>query len=624
MRRVGLVGLVGLAALVALTGACQSAPQAAPAAATAIGGRGAVLGAGTGARGRRAAPWPRRTARPSRCTPAAVTWGSCPASTSGRRRRALPRRWRSRPRSTGAGSRRWARWASARCASTRSTGRRSTPSCWPTTGRTRRAAVPGAGVYPPDESYTTSHDLFAAAPTAAFDAETRDAVAAVTGHLEREARPGRASGTWTADVSPYVMAWLAGAEMDPTALRDSDRRNARQPGGAGPVRHQHPGRDADRALAGGAARGARHRGAGDRPDGAAGLRELADHRPAAPPHRADRGRGPRRPGRQPRAADAGVGGRLLRQLPRLPVLPGLPALRAGVPAGHLRRPTRPLRRVPDRVRRHHATMPTLVTEFGVPSSIGSAHAGPLGRDQGDHSEREAMATDASLLREIKDLGLGAGFVFEWTDEWFKRPGTPSLASSPASARRCGTTRGPTSSGSAWWPPTPPAPARPGGWSAAAASPSTSRTTSPGSTSPHACPESRRVVLGLDVVPDPGEPARCPAGRARTPAPTWRSSRTRRASRCSIAPTRTAGCWTAGSGGRSASRQLGAAATDHQPHAADADDRSPAGRRVPDRGQPARGGVDVGRRRSRPARAVPLVGRRPHPVPAADLVVAADG
>jgi hypothetical protein len=71
------------------------------------------------------------------------------------------------------------------------------------------------------------------------------------------------------------------------------------------------------------------------------------------------------------------------------------------------------------LREHHGTIPTLVTEFGVPSSIGSAHHGPLGRSQGDHSEREAMRIDADLLRLIKDQGLGGGFLFGWTDEWFK-------------------------------------------------------------------------------------------------------------------------------------------------------------------------------------------------------------
>jgi hypothetical protein len=60
-----------------------------------------------------------------------------------------------------------------------------------------------------------------------------------------------------------------------------------------------------------------------------------------------------------------------------------------------------------------------VTAFGVPSAIGSAHNGPLGRSQGDHSETDAMRIDAELLHLIRDQGMAAGFLFGWTDEWFK-------------------------------------------------------------------------------------------------------------------------------------------------------------------------------------------------------------
>jgi hypothetical protein len=61
----------------------------------------------------------------------------------------------------------------------------------------------------------------------------------------------------------------------------------------------------------------------------------------------------------------------------------------------------------------------MITEFGVPSSLGIAHLGPLGRDQGDHSEQEAARIDADLLRIIRDEGLAGGILFEWADEWFK-------------------------------------------------------------------------------------------------------------------------------------------------------------------------------------------------------------
>jgi hypothetical protein len=56
----------------------------------------------------------------------------------------------------------------------------------------------------------------------------------------------------------------------------------------------------------------------------------------------------------------------------------------------------------------------------VPTGIGAAHRGPLGRDQGDHSEQEAAAVDADLLAAIEREGYAGGVLFEWTDEWFKR------------------------------------------------------------------------------------------------------------------------------------------------------------------------------------------------------------
>jgi len=61
----------------------------------------------------------------------------------------------------------------------------------------------------------------------------------------------------------------------------------------------------------------------------------------------------------------------------------------------------------------------MITEFGVPTGNGVAHLGPLGRDQGDHSEQDAGRIDADLMRDIADEGFAGGVLFEWTDEWFK-------------------------------------------------------------------------------------------------------------------------------------------------------------------------------------------------------------
>jgi hypothetical protein len=84
---------------------------------------------------------------------------------------------------------------------------------------------------------------------------------------------------------------------------------------------------------------------------------------------------------------------------------------------------------------HFTSMPVLVTELGVPSSIGSAHLGTNGRGQGGHTEAQAMAIDADLVRLAKAQGMGAGFVFSWTDEWFKRTWNTMDHQAPAERRQ---------------------------------------------------------------------------------------------------------------------------------------------------------------------------------------------
>jgi hypothetical protein len=69
---------------------------------------------------------------------------------------------------------------------------------------------------------------------------------------------------------------------------------------------------------------------------------------------------------------------------------------------------------------HHLGIPLMVTEFGVPSSIGIAHIGNLGRDQGAHNEQEQGAIDADLYHLIVQENLAGAILFTWQDEWFKK------------------------------------------------------------------------------------------------------------------------------------------------------------------------------------------------------------
>ena len=50
----------------------------------------------------------------------------------------------------------------------------------------------------------------------------------------------------------------------------------------------------------------------------------------------------------------------------------------------------------------------MITEFGVPSSYGIEHTGPLGRDQGALTEAHAGRIDAGMLSQIKQAGMAGG------------------------------------------------------------------------------------------------------------------------------------------------------------------------------------------------------------------------
>jgi hypothetical protein len=277
-----------------------------------------------------------------------------------------------------------------------------------------------AGVYLPDENYVTSGNLYDPTSTAAFDAEILDAVAAVHGDLSRSQRPGRAHGRWTGDVSAWTVGWIAGVEWDPAATSASDARNVRAPAGSG--RYFTTAAEATpterwiaarlETLAGGlVARGA--------------LAPLAfTNWPTTDPLR---------------HPDEPLVNEDLEQIDANRVRP-TEAWRGGYFASYHVYPYYPdfLRYQPDLVafehhgtanayvgylqalRDHHADLPVMITEFGVPASLGLTHLGPHGRDQGAHSEQEAIAMDATMLREIHDLGLAGGLLFVWTDEWFKR------------------------------------------------------------------------------------------------------------------------------------------------------------------------------------------------------------
>jgi len=72
------------------------------------------------------------------------------------------------------------------------------------------------------------------------------------------------------------------------------------------------------------------------------------------------------------------------------------------------------------LKKHHAGMPMVISEFGVPTSRGNAHFQPQGFNHGGLGEVEAAAINARLAAEIKEAGAAGAIFFAWIDEWFKR------------------------------------------------------------------------------------------------------------------------------------------------------------------------------------------------------------
>ena len=91
------------------------------------------------------------------------------------------------------------------------------------------------------------------------------------------------------------------------------------------------------------------------------------------------------------------------------------------------------------LRAYHGDQAVMVTELGVPSSLGVAHSGPLGRDQGNHSEEEALAMDAQMLRDLKEEGYAGGSCSSGSTSGSSSRGTPSISSSPATGGSSGRT-----------------------------------------------------------------------------------------------------------------------------------------------------------------------------------------
>jgi hypothetical protein len=275
------------------------------------------------------------------------------------------------------------------------------------------------GVWIPEEQFLAGRDLYAPAVRGGFLREIDDVVKAVHGELRRSPRRGVASGTWTADVSPWLYAYSLGVEWDPPATKATDRKNA----GVPPYTGTYFSSTAEASPTESWLAEALDRCASEEARRGVTVPLTFTNWPTTDPLRH-----PDEPLVQEDLVSVDAGHvRASRAWPAgyfasYHVYPYYPDFQRHEPAlQEYRYHDRldPYAGYLAALRSYHAGMPVMITEFGVPSSIGTAHMGPLGRSQGDHSEQQSMATDAELLRIIHAQGCAGGFVFEWADEWFK-------------------------------------------------------------------------------------------------------------------------------------------------------------------------------------------------------------
>lgn len=67
------------------------------------------------------------------------------------------------------------------------------------------------------------------------------------------------------------------------------------------------------------------------------------------------------------------------------------------------------------------SMPVLIAEFGIPSSRGMTHRNAISGFNQGHIEESAQGTMlVSMMKDIYETNCMGGLIFSWQDEWFKR------------------------------------------------------------------------------------------------------------------------------------------------------------------------------------------------------------
>lgn len=280
------------------------------------------------------------------------------------------------------------------------------------------------GIWAPEEQLTGSggegRDAYQEDTIAIFKQEIQDAVHAVHGNLNRKAKPGHASGKYDADISPYLLGWVVGTEWDPYAVKATN--------------DAHPGLKPYQGTYFQAI-----------PEASPFESWLAQMLETVAQEEMKYGwqhpvsftnwvtTDPLTHPNEPAENEDMVSVDPMHIRPQ-------GSWKAGYFASYHIYPYYPdLLSYEDRyqtykdstgeinpyagylhdLREHHKGIPLIVAEYGVPSSRGLAHYGPLNRNQGLHTEQEQGEIDAALYKSIYNENYDGAVLFSWQDEWFK-------------------------------------------------------------------------------------------------------------------------------------------------------------------------------------------------------------
>ena len=267
--------------------------------------------------------------------------------------------------------------------------------------------------------------------TRGFDQEIRFAVDALHGKLVAAPRPGHASGTYDADVSPWLAGWLLGREWEPDVVRDTERSRPDSTSFHGRYFEVEHGTPMETWLARSCETVAEYEGT--RYGVAHAVSFVTWPTLDVMRHPTETERGGREaehdedaysvdPRRIRPLREASPQSGFLGYFANAHVYPYYPDFlnldpgynsfrdRHGVCAyaGYLRD-----------LKAHMRGLPLLIGEYGVPTSRGVVHLQPQGIDHGGASESEQGRRDVRMLEDIVDAGCAGSLLFALYDEWFK-------------------------------------------------------------------------------------------------------------------------------------------------------------------------------------------------------------